>query len=219
MLPMNESLPSKPLHILLKENNQHALTVLDNDYAEGLFRALRWRYFTNDEDYHTVYHDSLLRIWELRDTFASSADVVKMLFTVAKGKAIDRLRHLNTQAGQLLTGVEPDELEGDNLVDSIPAHELPFLQARIHYLRAAVDQLADKQRVVIEALCFEGVSIRKLAERLGVEYSTVTNTRDQAYKKMRQYLLQHHITPDMIEQLVKFLTILWLLFSTFLKNN
>lgn len=214
---MNESLP---LHVLLQQDNERALTVLDHDHAEGLFRALSYRrLIINEADFDAVFNAALLRIWDLRATFDSTADVVKLLYRITKDKAIDRLRQLNSQAGRPLTGIEPSELEADDLTESIPLHEMPFWQARLNCFRQAMDQLTDRQREVMQLLVYEGESIAAVAERLQIAYMTVVTTRERALGKMKAYLLQNKITPDMVDQLSQLLTVAWLLLSTFLKNN
>lgn len=214
---MNESLP---LHILLQQHNERALTVLDNDHAEGLFRALRYRgYLVNEADFDEIFNASLHRIWDLRTTFNTTADVVKTLYKITKEKAIDELRRRNTLAKRLLTGVEPGDLEADRLTETISHQEMPIWQTRLRLFRSAMKQLTERQREVMQLLVFEGKSPEEVGDQLQIAYTTVTNTRVRALGKMKENLLQNNITPDMVDQLSQLLTVVWLLLSTFLKNS
>ncbi|WP_276485729.1 RNA polymerase sigma factor [Paraflavitalea pollutisoli] len=213
---MNESLP---ILKRLQAGNKQVLFELDAQYAEGLFRALSYqRLLVNQADFDEIFNEALLKIWESRDELPADTQVGRLLCTMTRRKAIDRFRQFSTRAGQLLRPVMPEQLEEGALDEPVATHEWPMWQARIDRFRSAVDQLTEPQRAVIELVFFQGKSLREAARELSMAYTTAATHRVRALEKMRDYVAPY-ITPDILDQLAPLLSALWLLISTFLKNN
>lgn len=55
-------------------------------------------------------------------------------------------------------------------------------------LRQALSELTDRQREVVIAFYFEGISMNAIAEKLDISYRTVVNTKVRALEKMKASL-------------------------------
>lgn len=210
---MNESLP---LYQQLQAGNTRILTLLNDSQAEGLYRALSQKGITL-EDFHEIFNDALLAIWERRDRFNSNAHVYRTLHQITRFLAANRQREQYTRKGQALRTVLFEDDYGDVLPTEPPVQEWAEWQARMDHYTAAFGQLTELEAKVINLIYRQGRKPSEVARELGDALTTVTTIRDRALKKLQAYLSQY-LTADMIDQAIFWLPLLWILFSTFLKN-
>lgn len=88
-----------------------------------------------------------------------------------------------------------DEAASDTLVaDVVAPEEATLAGERTRYLRAAVESLPERLRVVVTAIYLEGSSVKEVAERFGISSSAVSQQRSEAIRLLREGLAVHY--PD-----------------------
>jgi RNA polymerase sigma factor for flagellar operon FliA len=86
-----------------------------------------------------------------------------------------------------------DETVSDTLVaDAVAPEEATLAGERTRYLRAAVDSLPERLRLVVTAIYLEGGSVKDVAERLGISSSAVSQQRSEAIRLLREGLAVHY---------------------------
>ncbi|WP_138445288.1 sigma-70 family RNA polymerase sigma factor [Sinomonas susongensis] len=88
-----------------------------------------------------------------------------------------------------------DESVADTLVaDAVAPEEATLAGERTRYLRAAVEALPERLRLVVTAIYLEGSSVKEVAERFGISSSAVSQQRSEAIRLLREGLDVHY--PD-----------------------
>lgn len=117
-----------------------------------------------------VLQDTYLAAWRGAASFAPErASPMTWLITIARNKAIDRLRADSPQQRQGSLddlAVEP----ADPRPSALTRIEASEDRARLHW---CLDQLEDRQRNAIRTAFFAGVTYADLAERAGVPLGTM----------------------------------------------
>ena len=126
------------------------------------------RILADKDESEDVLQDVYLTIWRRADRFeAGRASVMTWLSTIARNRAIDRLR----ARGPLARAQSVDDLE---LEDSAPRAEalLEAAQDRAR-LHDCLDELDGRTRQAIRIAFFEGVTYEALAVRMETPLGTV----------------------------------------------
>ncbi|WP_338241183.1 sigma-70 family RNA polymerase sigma factor [Aurantiacibacter hainanensis] len=128
------------------------------------------RILGDEREAEDALQDVYLDLWKRADRYdASRASPISWLATMARNRAIDRLR----AGGKVACGAVPQEAAANVADGSIPADrqvELDQRDARIHY---CLSQLEERQRSAIARAFFTGATYVQLAEEDDVPLSTV----------------------------------------------
>ncbi len=101
-------------------------------------------------------------------------------------------------ARRLLSLDLPDSTVADTVQDRGETPEQALLSGeRVHWLRAAVEELPDRLRVVVSGLYLEDRSVAELAAELGVTQSRVSQLRSEALTLLRDGL-NTAFDPDLV---------------------
>ena len=135
-----------------------------------------------------VTHDVYLQVWRS----ARSYDAVRgrpstWLFTMARSRAIDRLR----ASAKYRNSEEPLEAAALIANDPDPAQDWA-LANRQRRVREALASLSDSQREVIVIAYFQGLSHSEIATRLGQPLGTVKTRIRLAMTRLRELLEPLH---------------------------
>ena len=169
------------LALALRRGEQRALAELYDRFGGPVYQlALR---ITHDPGTaEEICLDAFLQIWRQADRFdASQSRLSSWLFTIARSRAIDRVR-----AASAAKRVEVD--------DPIPADSpdqpdaMAELAERRRLVRAAMAGLPPNQRAPLELAFYEGLSHSQIAARLGEPLGTVKTRIRQAMGVLRQTL-------------------------------
>jgi RNA polymerase sigma-70 factor, ECF subfamily len=115
---------------------------------------------------------------------ASRGAVAAWLMTLARSRAIDRLRAKRARPGDV-----SDERVAGQLVDAgPPADSLVLSSEQVARVRAALDELPLLQRAAIELAYYEGLTHAKIADRLEQPLGTVKTRIRLAMLKLRDVL-------------------------------
>ena len=115
---------------------------------------------------------------------ASRGAVAAWLMTLARSRAIDRLRAKRARPGEI-----SDERAAGLLVDAgPPADSLVLSSEQVARVRAALDELPLLQRAAIELAYYEGLTHAEIADRLEQPLGTVKTRIRLAMLKLRDVL-------------------------------
>lgn len=170
----------RKLMLQISDKNPEALSQLYDLYAKLLFGIIK-SILKKKEEAEDILQEVFTSIWEKADQFdAASGSPYSWLVTIARNKAIDRLRSKVYKEQQK----QASSLNDDNL--HIPLFskeknplENTILSERAHQIYRALEKLTEKQRVVIQVAYFDGLSQTEIAEHFNLPLGTVkTRMRD-----------------------------------------
>lgn len=150
----------------------------DQDSLAKLFertqRLVRARvlHFVRDQDLaDDIVVQTYTKVWGLAARFdATKGSALTWLRTISSRIAIDNLRRQSTRLGEV--SAEADQLE--ERVSPMPDPSESAAQAECSdELRQAVEDLPEKQRIVVEAAFYAGMSHSEIAEALGEALGTI----------------------------------------------
>ena len=129
-----------------------------------------------------LVQETFLRVWNRAQGFdAQRGALGPWLLAVARNRAIDYLR---STGGRERNAIELDECGHPSLYIDMERDILASDKVRL--IRAALEQLAPKQREVIELAYFEGLTQTEMAVRMGEPLGTVKTWVRAALKNLRE---------------------------------
>jgi RNA polymerase sigma-70 factor (ECF subfamily) len=161
-----------------------ALQVLSSRYSRML-TALVMRFSNEPADAEEVVADVLWQAWSSATSYdAQRGSVIAWLVTLARSRAIDRLRA--KKARQAQPGSEAREQPVSDPATVVDAAQ----QAQI--VRTAVAALEHDERTALELAYFSDLSQSQIAQRLGIPLGTVKTRIRTAMIKLREALSGQH---------------------------
>jgi RNA polymerase sigma factor (sigma-70 family) len=167
-----------------------AWDALINRYA-GLIYSIPLKYGLSEADAADVFQSVCVTLLEKLDTVRAPRGLAAWLITTTSRQSMAVIRRRRREhAGSVGEAFLAPE-RGLPDPDLLPEDELLVLE-RQRVLRAAVGQLPDPCRQLIEALFSEGVgpeSYRQLADHLGVPMNSLGPTRSRCLERLRRLLV------------------------------
>ncbi len=167
--------------LALRRGEERALVDLYERYGTAVYHlALR---ITRDAGAaEEISLDSFLQLWRHADRFkADQGTLSSWLFTIARSRAIDRVR---AAAAAKRTPVE-DPGPGSALPQP---DEIADLAERQRLVRQAMSALSPAQQAALELAYYEGLSHSQIADRLGEPLGTIKTRIRQAMIILRRTL-------------------------------
>ena len=165
-----------------------ALASLYDRHARMIF-SLVLRIVEDQAEAEDVVQEVFAQVWTQAARYdAARGPVSAWLLTIARSRAIDRLRarRARPDSAQLLD----DRAVGD-LPDPGPGQDVAVLSwEQVSQLRAAVARLPLLQRIAIELAYYEGLTQTEIAERLEQPLGTVKTRIRLALLKLRGALAE-----------------------------
>jgi RNA polymerase sigma-70 factor (ECF subfamily) len=191
------------------EGDEAALGELYDRHADGLFRTALLR--LGDRGLaEEVLQDTYLALWNRAELFdRSQGSVIGWLSTIARNRAIDRLRSSARRPAPValsgLMGATADPAAADDARDAILATAVPIAgvtaapdperEVDIAELRREVDQalalIPDLERQVLSLAYYEQLSQSEIADRLAWPLGTVKTRTRRALARLRETLGEH----------------------------
>jgi RNA polymerase sigma-70 factor (ECF subfamily) len=126
-----------------------------------------------------VVQESLVALHRARHTYDPARPFAPWMYAIAQNRLVDALR---SQRRRLLRELAPDAAAEPS---RSPRQEADALRADV---RRALAGLPDRQREVIELLKFEDLSVRDVANRLGMSEANVKVTAHRGYRRLRRVI-------------------------------
>lgn len=141
------------------------------------------RILSDREESEDVLQEVYLTIWRRADRFdAGRASVMTWISTIARNRAIDRLR----ARGPLARAEQVEDLEIDS--GATPADALVQAAQEAGALDRCLSELDDRTERVIRTAFFEGVTYEALAQRLDTPLGTVKSWIRRGLLKLKACL-------------------------------
>jgi RNA polymerase sigma-70 factor, ECF subfamily len=142
--------------------------------------SIAYRLLGHREDAEDLVQDAFLQALERIDSFDTSRSFGPWFYRILVNRGLNQRKARSVRQAELLP---LDLASGDPLPDR--AAEQTELRAR---LRAALDELPEKQRVAVQLFEIEGFSGSEIAEILGIPAGTVRYHLHQARHTLRDAL-------------------------------
>jgi RNA polymerase sigma-70 factor (ECF subfamily) len=154
------------------------------DRHTPMLHGLVLRIVGRSHDAEEVLQDMWVQAWRRADTWEPTrGSVAAWLITLARSRAIDRLRSLAARQRAEAATPAPD----------LPANDAAIgaeQRQRQQRMAAALASLGPQQREVLELAYFGGLSQSEIAARLGAPLGTVKSWTRQALLRLREVVPQ-----------------------------
>jgi RNA polymerase sigma-70 factor, ECF subfamily len=168
----------------MAQGDHSALAELYDRNARLVF-SLALRILQNRADAEDVVQEVFAQVWTQAGRYdITRGAVAAWMLTMARSRAIDRLRSRNSRPET------PSETRiVEDLPDTAPRQDLDLLSAeQVEILQRALNELPNAQRMALELAYYEGLTHAEIAERLSEPLGTVKTRIRQAVIKLRESL-------------------------------
>ncbi len=161
---------------LLKEQNDKAISLLYDHYADTLY-GVALKITKNEELAQDVVQESFVKIWKNASSYdPSKAKLFTWLFRITRNTAIDKLRSINTKTDKEI------QIDVSNVYNvGVNSYKPEHMDLAEH-----VNKLEEKYQVVLEALFFQGMTQQEASEALNVPLGTVKSRLKIGLRELRK---------------------------------
>ncbi|MBQ9362073.1 MAG: RNA polymerase sigma factor [Bacteroidaceae bacterium] len=132
-----------------------------------LFRTAL-RITLNREDAEDIVQDTLLKLWERRDTLSEVQNLEAFAIAAARNLALDRKELVHHKVISL-----NEEQHDQQDSQQLSAHENLVQEEKINHIHNLINQLPEKQRTSIQLREIEGKTYKEIAEIMGITEADV----------------------------------------------
>jgi RNA polymerase sigma-70 factor (ECF subfamily) len=169
------------------KRDELALSALYDKYSTLLFTVLV-RIVRTEAEAEDLLQELFLRIWKKAGMFAASkGSVYTWIVTMARRKAIDRLR--SKEHANRTSTIDEEEFYHipDETLEASPI-EVAMNGEYEQLMRSGLALLSEDQRRIIELSYFDGFTQQQISEQLNVPLGTVKTRMRQGIITLRDYL-------------------------------
>lgn len=164
----------------ISRGDEGALAALYDRYRLILF-GLTLRILHDRQESEDILQETFLQVWRRAGDFdATRGRAFTWLVTIARSRALDRLRSMGSRA-RLAEAAPPPEQIGDAAADA-------FHSEQAEVVRRALAQIPIDQRQALFLGYFEGLTQSEIAARLGAPLGTVKTRMRTGLMKLRELL-------------------------------
>lgn len=169
----------------LRKGDEAAFKVIYNKYVPRLYYFVQ-EYIPHSDITENIIQDTLMTLWDKKETLADDTNLAAYLFTVAKNNCLYKLRDLkyskklydSTALGTLELKANLDALV------SLDTSSLTFQEIK-HIIDNTLEQLPAQCRVVFQLSRFEDKKYKEIAEELNISVKAVEGHISKALKIFR----------------------------------
>ncbi len=167
----------------IAQRDQAALAELYDRYTPVLY-SIAFKSLKTTEESKEVVLDVFSQVWKIAERYdASRGRVDAWLFAIIRSRILDKLRSRKRQAKILAASESSIQIQShEQNVDPI---EYVRLSEQRDQVLAALAQLPEAQRQVIELAYYEGLTQSEIADQLGLAPGTVKTRIRLALNKLR----------------------------------
>ncbi|MGI8748863.1 MAG: RNA polymerase sigma factor [Deinococcus sp.] len=170
------------LIIRLRHGEEDALGELYRSLSGVTYRVCL-RMLGTPEDAEEVLQDTFLRVADRADVYDPSRGSVRtFVLTIAHHLCLERLRARRSRP-------QRQDWAGDDQAFDLPAPPIARDPLDTALVQAALNGLAETDRVLLEAMFFDGYSHAEITSRTGLPLGTVKSRLRRALLKLRERML------------------------------
>ncbi|MGD1856165.1 MAG: sigma-70 family RNA polymerase sigma factor [Leptolyngbyaceae cyanobacterium] len=166
------------LVLSLRQGDKSALAVLYDRYSRLVY-TVAFRILNNGPEAEDLTQEIFLNLWQKQAYDPSRSALSSFLSTVTRNRAIDRVRSRSNRR-RILKGMAPQ---------TVPDFSVPVEQAsqgeRSQRVRAALQNLPEKQRELLWLAYFHGFSQSEIASHTNIPLGTVKSRMRQGLLKLK----------------------------------
>ncbi len=171
----------------IRDGDASALDVLYRRYASAVY-SLVWKILQNTEEAEDVALDVFWQVWRQADRYDPARGAPPAwIFTVARSRAIDRLRARHRLEDRTVSFDDP-EANLDPMDDQAAPDQVASFRQTRDAVREAMKALSPAQREAVELAFFKGLTHVEIAERLRQPLGTVKTRIRQGLLRLRKQL-------------------------------
>ena len=180
--PETVQIPDADLLRAVAQGDEESLAAIYDRYRTILF-GLLFRILGNRAEAEDVLQEVFVQVWQkARDFDENRGKAFTWLVTLARSRAIDRLRSLGSRSRTIEAATkESADAVGDAIEDAIN-------NERGEVVRAALKELPEEQRAALLMAYFDGFSQSEIAERTNTPLGTVKTRMRTGMTKLREVL-------------------------------
>ena len=175
--------PDRELMERFRSGERAAFDQLVRRHQKQIWRLV-WRYVKRDADAADVTQQAFVRAFKGMAAFRGTSSVRSWLYRIAINCALSWLRDHKRE--------QPSEIADDAPSDVSPAPVQLIATQDTAALRAAIEKLPPKQKLVLELRVFDDLSFKEVAELAGCTENTAKVNFHYAVKKLRELLVGGH---------------------------
>ena len=180
---------SQFLNIRLKEGNPAAYKEL---FKQTFPRLLGYcKLFIHDQGQaNDLVQECFIKLWEKHASINTTQSVESLLFVMLRNRCLNYLRDqkIHSAENKLYT-LEENELQHLFQLDIIGREEITLEEQLVMAIRASVDKLPEKRKIVFLKAKIEGKKNKEVAEELSISVKAVEKHLHQAKEQIRQEML------------------------------
>ncbi|HEX8196561.1 MAG TPA: sigma-70 family RNA polymerase sigma factor [Pyrinomonadaceae bacterium] len=182
MQPETVQIPDADLLRAVAQGDEESLAAIYDRYRTILF-GLLFRILGNRAEAEDVLQEVFVQVWQrARDFDENRGKAFTWLVTLARSRAIDRLRSLGSRSRTIEAATkESADAVGDAVEDAIN-------NERGEVVREALKELPEEQRAALLMAYFDGFSQSEIAERTNTPLGTVKTRMRTGMTKLREVL-------------------------------
>jgi len=185
--PPDRSPPASPsdreLILALRQGQSQALGVLYDRYSRLVY-TLALRMLTHPQEAEDLTQEVFVKLWQQQKYDPDRGSLGSYLTTYTRSRALDRLR-VGGNRRRIVQRFQ--QWLSPRSTAPLPLEQATQIE-RSHHLRAALAQLPETERTVLEMAYFEGYSQSQIAARLQLPLGTVKTRSRQGLQRLRKLL-------------------------------
>ena len=177
-------IPDQAMIDAARAGNQNALSQLYTLAYDGVYYTVH-AMIRDEETVLDVVQDSFIRGFENLDRLQDPSRFAAWMKSIARNMAVDELRRKKPLLfSQMAEDQQSAVLEfADDRPENLPAVALDR-QETARLVREILDSLPEEQRLAVALYYYEGLSVRQVAQRLGIPENTVKSRLSLGRKKI-----------------------------------
>lgn len=179
----------------LAAGNSAAMEVLYDRYSRPVY-SFAYRMLADRDHAEDLMQEVFLRAWRRANRYSGTrGSLISWLLSITHNMAIDEIRKLQRRP-QKADAHEPDLMMSALRDQDEPVEDQVLASSNGELIRAALTEIPDSQRLVLELGYFHGMTQREISEHLDVPLGTIKTRMRLALKKLQdsgdiQALVQH----------------------------
>ncbi|WP_046745307.1 RNA polymerase sigma factor [Kordia zhangzhouensis] len=172
----------------IQAGNVHAYAMLVSRYKNMVF-TLAFRLIKNKEDAEEVAQDSFIKAYRALGSFKGSSKFSTWLYRIVYNTSLDYLK----KRTRVVLSTHIDEVNEADIGKMQDAMSYLEAEEKKQTIEKALAKLPEDERVLLTLFYFEELSLKEVAEIVGVSYENVKIKLHRSRKKL------YHILKNVVE--------------------